>query len=70
VGRGIEDAVTLPYCTDASVFAPALGVPTVILGPWDPQLAHTVDESCAVALIQEAADFYEHIAVRWGGHRS
>ncbi|MBB5159166.1 M20 family metallopeptidase [Saccharopolyspora phatthalungensis] len=45
------------YFTDASVLAEKLGEPDVVLfGPGDPEQAHTVDESCSVELIEQAAE--------------
>lgn len=47
------------YFTDASVLAAALGgAPTVVWGPGDPRVAHTVDGRCATAQIQQMADAY------------
>jgi succinyl-diaminopimelate desuccinylase len=54
------------YFTDASVLAPALGdAEVVLLGPGEPELAHTVGESCSVARIAEAVDIYEHALRLW-----
>lgn len=54
------------YFTDASVLAPALGdAEVVLLGPGDPDLAHTAGESCSVARIHEAVDIYEHALGLW-----
>jgi len=48
------------YFTDASVLAPALGDPSVVLlGPGEPDQAHATDESCALEQIDEAAAIYE-----------
>lgn len=56
-----------PYFTDASELTPALGgVPTVILGPGEMQLAHQTDEWCLVSRIEEAAETYRELAARWG----
>ena len=56
----------LPYFTDASVLTPAFGsVPTVILGPGEPKMAHKTDEFCLVSKIGEAADIYFELARRW-----
>ena len=48
-----------PYFTDASVLAPALDDPSVVLlGPGDPGQAHATDESCAVERIDQAVEIY------------
>jgi succinyl-diaminopimelate desuccinylase len=49
----------LPFVTDASVFAHALGIPTVILGPGPDTGAHTEDESVEIAALHDAAAIYE-----------
>ena len=51
------DVVTLPYVTDDGVFTR--------LGPGDPALAHTTDESCDLSSVVEAAQCYERIALGW-----
>jgi len=53
-GRG---AVALPYGTEASKYAPA-GMPTLILGPGDPSLAHTDHESIALAELEAGVKAY------------
>ena len=66
------DAACAPpatYFTDASVLSEALGgAEVVILGPGDVEVAHAVDESCAVDRIHEAVDIYERILDRWCAH--
>jgi len=59
-----------PYFTDASVLTPALGsVPTVILGPGEPEQAHKTDEYIHVSKLESAADLYFRIAKSWCGDR-
>ena len=53
----------LPYGTEASKFAPA-GIPTVILGPGEPGLAHTARESIALADLEAGAVCYQRILER------
>ena len=59
-----------PYFTDASVLTPALGnVPTVILGPGEPEQAHKTDEYCHISKLEEATEMYVRIADEWCGDR-
>ena len=59
----------LTYFTDASVLVSALQASEiVILGPGDPDQAHTLDEHCPVAQIQAAAEVYEDILMTREGH--
>ena len=54
------------YFTDASVLTPAFGgVPTVILGPGEPGMAHQTDEYCEVARIDQAVTAYGELLRRW-----
>lgn len=57
---------TATYFSDASVLAPALGgVPTVILGPGEPEQAHQTDEWCSVERIRQATEIYRQMIVDW-----
>jgi succinyl-diaminopimelate desuccinylase len=49
--------------TDAAA-APG-NLPTVILGPGKPQLAHQTDEYCQVARIVEAQEIFIEIILDW-----
>ena len=52
--------------TDASVLTPAYGgVPTIILGPGEPTMAHKTDEYCFTKNIDEAQLAYIQIARHW-----
>jgi succinyl-diaminopimelate desuccinylase len=60
------EPLAAPYFTDASMLGPAFGgVPAVILGPGELALAHQTDEWCLVARIEEAAELYRDLALRW-----
>jgi succinyl-diaminopimelate desuccinylase len=62
--RPKERAAT--YFTDASALTPAYGgVPTIVLGPGEPSLAHHTDEWCEVGRIGQAVEAYVEIARRW-----
>jgi len=55
-----------PYFTDASFFVGPMGnPPTVLLGPGESEQAHSTDEFCYLAKIEEAAEIYFEIAQRW-----
>lgn len=56
----------LPYFTDAAVLAPALdSSEVVILGPGNPEAAHTTNEQCSVAQIESAKQVYGSILHEW-----
>lgn len=56
----------LPYFTDAAVLTPAFnGVPTVILGPGQAEMAHKTDEFCLIPRLLEAVEIYTAISRRW-----
>ncbi len=58
----------LPYFTDAGILTPAYGgIPTLILGPGEPGLAHRTNEYCLLNRIQQATEIYLEIARRWCG---
>ncbi|MDQ2084009.1 M20 family metallopeptidase [Xanthobacteraceae bacterium Astr-EGSB] len=57
-----------PYFTDGGALMHALGgVPTVILGPGEPHLAHQTDEYCLVSRIDQAVEAYCQIIDDWCG---
>jgi succinyl-diaminopimelate desuccinylase len=59
----------LPYLTDGAVLQPAYGgVPTVILGPGQPEMAHQTDEYCLVEFLEKAVDIYRKIILTGGGY--
>lgn len=58
---------SLPYLTDGSVLQPAYnGVPTIILGPGQPEMAHQTDEYCYTANLEQAVEIYKNIIVNGG----
>ena len=60
------EARAAPYFTDASVLTPAYGgIPTVVLGPGELEMAHQTDEYCRVDRIGQAVDAYGQIVHRW-----
>lgn len=63
--NGASLAHVLPFFTDASILSPALGAPTVILGPGETELAHQTDEFCLVDKIRDAQDLYGLIITQW-----
>ncbi len=56
---------SMPYLTDGAILQPAFqGVPTVILGPGQPEMAHKTDEFCFVNKIEEAVKMYTDIILK------
>ncbi len=55
------------YFTDASALIPLLGgaVPTVILGPGEPDQCHVADEWCSLARVDEAVEVYAALLRHW-----
>jgi len=55
-----------PYFTDASFLVEPMGhPPTVLLGPGESEQAHSTDEFCYLARIEEATEIYFEMAQRW-----
>ncbi len=55
---------SIGYLTDASVLQPWLkGVPTIILGPGEPDQAHQTDEFCYLDKIEQAVKIYKEIII-------
>jgi succinyl-diaminopimelate desuccinylase len=55
-------ARALPYLTDGSVLQPYYGgVPTLILGPGEPGMAHKTDEYCFIENIIQSVSIYKNI---------
>lgn len=58
---------SLPYMTDGAVLQQLYnGIPTIILGPGQPEMAHQTDEFCYVGKIEEAVGIYKNIILKNG----
>lgn len=56
------------FFTDASILTPAMGMlPTVILGPGEPDMAHKTDEYVRVSRLHEAVEIYGRMLDNWQG---
>jgi succinyl-diaminopimelate desuccinylase len=78
---GVLDAVGLDGApadparcfTDAAALVPLLTgsgsapVPTVVLGPGEPDQCHVADEWCSLARVEEAVGVYAELLDRWCG---
>ena len=65
-GISPENPQSMPYVTDGSVLQPFYkGVPTIILGPGQPEMAHKMNEFCYISRLQEAVDIYKKIILTW-----
>lgn len=57
---------SLPYLTDGSVLQDYYhNVPTIILGPGQPDQAHQTDEYCLISKIEQAVNIYKKIIINW-----
>ena len=57
---------TLPYLTDGSVLQRLYnGVPTIVLGPGQPEMAHQTDEFCYISKLEESVKIYSEIITKW-----
>ncbi len=52
----------VPYCTEACVWVPHLGIPAVICGPGSAGMAHQPDEFTPVAELEHAVRIYTRVA--------
>jgi succinyl-diaminopimelate desuccinylase len=56
----------LPYLTDGSVLQRIYnGIPTVILGPGQPEMAHQTDEYCYIQKLEQSVNIYKNIIIKW-----
>jgi succinyl-diaminopimelate desuccinylase len=70
---GLDEAVAPParFFTDGSVLAESLAasgtppVPTVVLGPGEPDQCHVADEWCSLTRVDEAVAVYAELLHRW-----
>lgn len=59
---GVDPApLAVPYCTEACIWQPQLGLDCVICGPGEPGMAHQPDESVDVAQVEFAARIYSRV---------
>jgi succinyl-diaminopimelate desuccinylase len=57
---------SLPYLTDGSVLQKVYGgIPTIILGPGEPEMAHKTDEFCYIGKLEESYRIYSEILSKW-----
>ena len=57
---------SLPYLTDGSVLQRVYnGVPAIILGPGEPEMAHQTDEFCYIRKLEESVKIYKEIISKW-----
>jgi len=62
---GSPELKSLPYLTDGSVLQAYYGgVPTLILGPGEPDMAHQTDEYCSLRKLEESVDIYKNIILQ------
>jgi acetylornithine deacetylase/succinyl-diaminopimelate desuccinylase-like protein len=54
----------VPYCTEACIWTPELGLDAVICGPGDPGMAHQPDEHVPVEQVELAARVYARTLAR------
>ena len=70
-GQDSEPRPPARFFTDASVLAGILAgddgrpVPTVVLGPGEPEQCHVVDEWCSAARVEAAVDVYSALLDSW-----
>ena len=58
---------SIAYLTDAAVLKPCLGdIPTIILGPGEPSMAHQTDEFCYVDKLKQSVELYKKIIIANG----
>lgn len=66
--EGVKEPLphALSYLTDGSVLQQYYHkVPTIILGPGQPEMAHKTDEFCHISRIKQAVTIYKNIILQW-----
>ena len=60
---------TIMFSTDGADLKRGYGgaVPTVIIGPGQPEMAHQTDEWCSVSRIDQSVEIFEKIMRDWNG---
>ncbi len=62
------DAKAASYFTDAGMLVPGFGgVPAIIMGPGQADMAHKTDEFCSVLCLNQAVSAYMEICAAWCG---
>ncbi len=62
------DAAAATYFTDAGMLVPGFGgIPAIIMGPGQANMAHRTDEFCSVSRLNQAVDAYIKICAAWCG---
>ncbi len=65
MGKKMEEEYA-PFFTDASCLTPAFGnIPTLIMGPGLPEMAHKTDEFVLQTKLIEAQELYERVIAKW-----
>ncbi|BCL33176.1 M20 family metallopeptidase [Streptomyces aurantiacus] len=60
-GDGAPRKTAVSYFSDGSILQPPTGLPTLLCGPGDPDLAHQTDERVDVAQLVRAARFFAEL---------
>ncbi len=60
---------TIMFSTDGADLKRGYGgtIPTVIIGPGQPELAHQTDEWCSIARVDQSVEIFERIMRNWNG---
>jgi succinyl-diaminopimelate desuccinylase len=61
----VPKLTAVSYFSDGSVLQPPTGVPTLLCGPGDPNLAHQTDERLSVRSLEQAADFFTRLPLEF-----